>query len=223
MDDHPTLEARAAVHAALGEPHRLAICDALALSDRSPSELGTMLAIPSNLLAHHLAVLEAAGLLATVRSSGDGRRRYVHLLPHRTEGASPAHSLTARSVLFVCKHNSARSQLAAALWRSASSIPATSAGTEPAPQVHPGAARVAARHGLDLGAARPRLIETGARPDLLVTVCDEANESLTLGGRLARLHWSVPDPVAAPTARAFEDALEDIAERIELLAAATAA
>ena len=41
------LEARAAIHAALGEPHRLAICDALALTDRSPSELGAVLGIPS--------------------------------------------------------------------------------------------------------------------------------------------------------------------------------
>ena len=39
------------------------------------------LPIPSNLLAHHLDVLEDAGLIERSRSSGDGRRRYVHLRP----------------------------------------------------------------------------------------------------------------------------------------------
>jgi ArsR family transcriptional regulator, arsenate/arsenite/antimonite-responsive transcriptional repressor / arsenate reductase (thioredoxin) len=52
------LLARAAVHAALGEPARLAIVEELATSDRSPKELADRLAIPSNLLAHHLEVLE---------------------------------------------------------------------------------------------------------------------------------------------------------------------
>ena len=46
------------MHAALGEPARLAIVDELAVSDRSPKELGERLDIPSNLLAHHLTVLE---------------------------------------------------------------------------------------------------------------------------------------------------------------------
>src|ERR1700730_7317217 len=48
---------RAQLHAALGDPHRLAIVDELALSDRAPSELAAMLGIDSNLLAHHLGVL----------------------------------------------------------------------------------------------------------------------------------------------------------------------
>ena len=46
------LAARAALHAALSEPARLAIVDELAVSDRSPKELGARLGIPSNLLAH---------------------------------------------------------------------------------------------------------------------------------------------------------------------------
>ena len=53
--------------------------DELRRSDRSPVELGDMLDMPSNLLAHHLDVLEQVGLIERSRSSGDGRRRYVHL------------------------------------------------------------------------------------------------------------------------------------------------
>ena len=48
------LARRAAVHAALADPARLLITDTLAEGDASPSELAAMLAMPSNLLAHHL-------------------------------------------------------------------------------------------------------------------------------------------------------------------------
>lgn len=71
------------VHAALGDPSRLAIVDQLTGSDRSPQELQELLGVPSNLLAHHLDVLAAAGLIERSRSSGDGRRRYVHLVTDR--------------------------------------------------------------------------------------------------------------------------------------------
>ncbi|MEO1059706.1 MAG: ArsR family transcriptional regulator, partial [Actinomycetota bacterium] len=52
------LAERAAIHGALGDPGRLAIVDALRVSDRSPQELGALLDMPSNLLAHHLTTLE---------------------------------------------------------------------------------------------------------------------------------------------------------------------
>ncbi|TDB88979.1 ArsR family transcriptional regulator, partial [Actinomadura sp. KC216] len=57
------LDRRAAVHAALGEPARLAIVDALLLGDASPGELGAGLGAPSNLVAHHLRVLAEAGVV----------------------------------------------------------------------------------------------------------------------------------------------------------------
>src|SRR6185437_9041553 len=59
---------RAAVYAALGDPARLAIVDALLLGDRSPSELGEALGMPSNLLAHHLRLLEQVGVIERERS-----------------------------------------------------------------------------------------------------------------------------------------------------------
>ena len=71
---------RAAVHAALGEPVRLAIVEDLATSDRSPKELAVRLSLPTNLLAHHLDVLEGAGLIERFVSAGDRRRRYVRLV-----------------------------------------------------------------------------------------------------------------------------------------------
>ena len=106
--------ARAAVHAALADPARLLITDTLAAGDVSPSELAAMLAMPSNLLAHHLHVLEQAGLLTRRRSEGDRRRSYVSLVPGVLDSLSRPPSRRARRILFVCTANSARSHLAAA-------------------------------------------------------------------------------------------------------------
>ena len=153
------LDQRAAVHAALGESSRLAIVDQLATSDRSPQELQEMLGVPSNLLAHHLDVLEAAGLIERSRSSGDGRRRYVHLIHDRLAHLGPRALRVTGSALFVCTANSARSQLAASLWTATTGAPAASAGTHPAAAVHPGALAAARRAGLDLGDAKPTSLQ----------------------------------------------------------------
>ena len=84
------MAARAAVHAALADPARLQIVDTLGLGDASPSELAAMLAMPSNLLAHHLHALEQAGLVTRRRSEGDRRRSYVRLDPRGARFAGPA-------------------------------------------------------------------------------------------------------------------------------------
>ncbi|MGZ8632007.1 MAG: helix-turn-helix domain-containing protein, partial [Actinomycetota bacterium] len=132
------LARRSAIHAALADPHRLEIVDELALSDRSPSELSASLAIGSNLLAHHLRVLEDASVVERVASAGDARRRYVRLVPGALAVvAEPTATLVVGHMLFVCTENSARSQLAAALWNARHEVPATSAGTRPAAKVHP--------------------------------------------------------------------------------------
>jgi protein-tyrosine-phosphatase/DNA-binding HxlR family transcriptional regulator len=211
---------RARVHAALGEPARLAIVDTLTLGDASPGELGQALGLPTNLIAHHLAVLSDAGIVERTRSEGDRRRTYVRLRPDTLTTLVPAALTQAPRVVFVCTHNSARSQLAAALWARRSPVPATSAGTEPAPRVHPRAVRVARRHGLALQSARTAHVRDVLQADdLVIAVCDNAHEHLTgHGGQ--RLHWSVPDPAPTDTDAAFEVAYTDIATRIERLAPA---
>jgi ArsR family transcriptional regulator, arsenate/arsenite/antimonite-responsive transcriptional repressor / arsenate reductase (thioredoxin) len=214
------LVSRARIHAALGEPTRLAIVDALTLGDAAPGEIGKTLGLSTNLLAHHLGVLHEAGIIERSRSEGDRRRTYVRLRPEALAGSAPASERQVPRVVFVCTHNSARSQLAAALWAEHSSVPATSAGTEPARRIHPRAIRVARRHGLALnptGTAHVR--DVLRRTDLTVAVCDKAHERLPeQPGR--RLHWSVPDPAPADTDAAFEAAYADIAARIDRLAPA---
>lgn len=211
-----SLQARADRHGALADPVRLRIVDLLTLGDYSPGSLQADLGISSNLLSHHLARLEAVGLISRHRSEADKRRTYVRLVPQSLDGLAPAPAFGARRVVFVCTGNSARSQLAAALWRQASDVPTASAGTHPAPAVHPGALAIAERRGLAIPDPTPRpLGDVLEADDYVITVCDSAHEEL--GGADA-LHWSVPDPVAVGGAAAFRSAFDDIAARIEILA-----
>ena len=209
------------MHAALADPARLRITDALSDGDASPKQLGAMLAMPSNLLAHHVRVLEQAGIVIRRRSEGDHRRSYLQLIPGTLESLAGPAARTASRVLFVCTANSARSHLAAALWRRASSIPVASAGTHPAAAIDPGAIDAAARHALPLPRRRPRyLAEVQQDGDLVVTVCDLACEEL---GGLVAVHWSVPDPVPAGDPGSFDAALAELALRVERFAPRLAA
>jgi ArsR family transcriptional regulator, arsenate/arsenite/antimonite-responsive transcriptional repressor / arsenate reductase (thioredoxin) len=212
------LAARARVHAALGDPARLAIVDTLTAGDASPGEFAEALNMPTNLIAHHLNVLAEAGIISRSRSEGDRRRTYIRLVPEALAAiASPTLGPVTR-VVFVCTHNSARSQLAAAIWARRSSIPAASAGTQPAERVHPRAIRIARRHGLHLEPKATAHVEhVLRRDDLVIAVCDNAHEHLPAQSR-PRLHWSVPDPAPADTDAAFEHAYRDLAARIDHLA-----
>jgi ArsR family transcriptional regulator, arsenate/arsenite/antimonite-responsive transcriptional repressor / arsenate reductase (thioredoxin) len=220
MSVESTFAWRVKVHAALGEPSRLAIVDRLMFGDLSPGELADLFGLPSNLLAHHLNVLGEAGVVERVRSEGDMRRSYVRLVPGALAGLTPETTRSAARVVFVCTHNSARSQLAAAVWAASSRVPVASAGTHPADRVHPNAVAVARRHRLPFKRVRTTHVDAVLRPDdLVVAVCDNAHEEL--GSRAPdRLHWSVPDPVRAGTDEAFEHALELIEDRVGRLVTA---
>lgn len=208
---------RAAVFAALADPARLEIVDQLMHADAAPSELSAAMGIPSNLLAHHLGVLKKSGLVRQSRSEADGRRTYLRLDHSVLETLVPAGEQRADRVVFVCTQNSARSQLAAAIWSRRSELPATSAGTHPAPRVHPGAVAAARRHDLQLRPHTPRhLGEVLAEGDLVIAVCDNAHEELPSG--LTRLHWSVPDPVRSERIEAFDGAVSELTDRINHLA-----
>jgi protein-tyrosine-phosphatase len=208
------LEWRAAGHAALSDAGRLRVIDSLEVGDVSPRDLAAALGMSSNLLAHHLKVLEAAGLVRRLPSESDGRRTYVRLVPEALAalGRFPTPPLPAQRVVFVCSGNSARSQLAAAVWAARTGRPVASAGTRPAARIHPGTVRVARRHGLALLADRPAsTAEVLTGDDVIITVCDSADREVTT----RHTHWSIPDPVPVATPAAFEQALADLTSRIE--------
>lgn len=208
---------RLQIHAALADPGRLVIVDRLLLADASPSELQSTLSMSSSLVAHHLAVLEGAGVVRRVRSEGDRRRSYLQLIPESLDLLVPSASWQAERVLFVCSQNSARSQLAVAVWNRRSSLPATSAGTHPAAEVHPWALAAAARRKLPMRPHTPRHLDDIVKPtDVIIAVCDKAHEELPADNR--RLHWSIPDPVRTGRADAFDRALDELTVRIDHLA-----
>jgi DNA-binding transcriptional ArsR family regulator len=179
------------VYAVLGDPARLCIVDRLSFGDASPGEIGPALGLATNLLAHHLKILQEAGVVKRCRSESDRRRTYLRLVPEALTGLLPVTVQQAPRVVFLCTHNSARSQLAAALWARKSTVPAASAGTQPATMVHPTAVAVARRHGLNLEQAQPIHLDEVVRPDdLLVAVCDNAHEQLWRGNHRS----DVPGP-----------------------------
>ena len=109
--------------------------------------------------------------------------------------------MTRSRVLFLCTHNSARSQMAEGLLRSMAGdrFEAGSAGTEKT-SVHPLAVRVMAEAGIDISAhASKRYEEVEAKGwDCIITVCDDANERCPIvPGSVKRLHWSFEDPSRA--------------------------
>ena len=221
MNSELTIERRAARHAALAEPVRLEMVDLLTLGDWSPSELQARLGLPSNLMAHHLNVLEHAGIVVRGRSEADRRRSYVRLEASATTELGVGQVITVNRVVFVCTANSARSQLAVALWNRASDVPAASGGTHPAQRIDPTAIDTAREHGLGLRNRRPQLLHEIRRSgDYIVTVCDNAHEQL---GAIDALHWSVPDPVRAANPEAFERAFQELSRRVEGLAPRVAA
>lgn len=213
--------ARAAKHASLSDPSRLRIIDRLTLGDLSPTEIGVALGLPSNLVTHHLNVLESVGMVSRSRSEADKRRSYVHLTETALHGLTPGRVEHASRIVFVCTANSARSQLAAALWSTHSSIPASSGGTHPAERIDPGAVSAADRHALALPDELPRaLTSVLTDSDFVVTVCDNAHEELGVTGHL---HWSIPDPVRIGTDDAFDTTVDELERRIAELAPRLAA
>jgi arsenate reductase len=126
-------------------------------------------------------------------------------------------------VLFLCTHNSARSQMAEALLRQLGGgrFEAFSAGTE-ATRVHPLAVRAMADVGIDIAQAHSKHLNEylGQDFDYVITVCDRAAESCPVfPGRPERIHWSFPDPSAvtgseAERYRAFERVRNEIMLRL---------
>lgn len=104
-------------------------------------------------------------------------------------------------VLFLCTHNSARSQMAEGLLRELAGgrFEVHSAGTE-ATLVRPLAIQAMDEIGVDISAQESKTLERylGEPFDYVVTVCDEANEACPFfPGAKNRLHWSLEDPSRA--------------------------
>ena len=127
-------------------------------------------------------------------------------------------------VLFLCTHNSARSQMAEAFLNQLGKgrFHAFSAGTE-ARGLHPLSIQAMAEAGIDISLQESKTIDdfTDEKFDLLITVCDEANEACPyFANATQRRHWSFPDPSRAAgdadaQFAAFASVRDAIRDRIE--------
>ena len=124
--------------------------------------------------------------------------------------------------LFLCTHNSARSQMAEGLLRNLAGdrFEVMSAGTE-ATHVRPLAVRAMGELGIDISGQESKTLEKylGSDFDYVITVCNDANEACPVfPGARRRLHWSFEDPAQATGSeeerlRVFQSVRDEIRER----------
>lgn len=207
----------------LADETRLAIVRLLALTDVRAGDIVERLHVPANVASYHFKHLRAAGLLRDRRSSLDARDVYYSVdlqrlqALYRAAGGAlhPALALTpgevvTRSridrpirVLFLCTHNSARSQLAEGIMRrlGGDQVAVWSAGSE-ATEVHPMTVRKLRDLGIDPAIHHAKAMNQFLQQsfDYVITVCDRVKEQCpTFLGDPDDIHWSLPDPAA------FED------------------
>jgi arsenate reductase len=135
-----------------------------------------------------------------------------------------------RRVLFLCVHNSARSQMAEGLLRARAGdrFEAFSAGNE-ATEVRPLAIKVMAELGIDISGQTSKATADlgGARFDYAVTVCQDATEACPYYANAAhQVHWGFDDPAAATGSEeerlaVFRRVRDEIAARIDEFVSAT--
>lgn len=219
---------------------RWQIVRALSHSDLRVQELTDRLNQPQNLVSYHLKKLHQAGLVVEHHSIADGREIYygIHLNRIRDlfkttqESIHPGLTVVNKTapaypplrVLFLCTHNSARSQMAEGLLRSRShsQIEVFSAGTDPMP-VNLDAIRVMQELDIDIhnqqSKSQDQFLDQSF--DYVITVCDRARESCPVfPGNPLRLHWSIADPTAASGSskerlRVFRATARELEERID--------
>jgi protein-tyrosine-phosphatase len=225
---------------------RWRLVTALARSDHRVNELMRLLDQPMNLVSYHLKQLRDQHLVAERRSSADGRDVYysldVDLLrTHYFAAGAALHpalaadtvpstsqadaSIPQTRVLFLCTHNSARSQMAEGILRHYSSgrIAAFSAGSAPA-AVHPDAVRVLSTMGIDISQQQSKHLDEFANQsfDYIITVCDRVRETCPrFPDDPEQIHWSLVDPAAVEDrderARVFSQTAQQLVTRIRYL------
>jgi len=233
----------------LAHPLRWSLFKALGASDYRVQELAARVHEPMNLVSYHLKKMRGDALVSARRSEADSRDVYYSLDLDRLRrlffeaggalhpalaayaGESTTGTVPALRVLFVCTHNSARSQMAEGLLRTLAGgvIDVTSAGSHPT-RVHPEAIRTMDELGIDISKQEARHLSAFAEQpfDYVVTVCDKAREVCPrFPGAGVQVHWGLTDPLAfedaAQRAASFERTAQQLKTRIGYFLAQVAA
>ena len=217
---------------------------ALVESDRRVQELVKILQRPQNLVSYHLRLLREGQVVHERRSSADGRDVYysldlAHLREMYVDGGQLLHPALVGDVkgevfggerpyrvLFLCTHNSARSQLAEGILRANGGdlVQVFSAGSEPG-EVHPLAIRAAEALGVDISTQHSQHMDefAGQTFDYVITVCDRVREVCPVfPDDHKQIHWSFPDPAEVPGSeeaqyQAFVQTARELSTRIYYL------
>jgi protein-tyrosine-phosphatase/DNA-binding transcriptional ArsR family regulator len=217
---------------------------ALTYSDYRVQELVRLVGRPLNLVSYHLKQLRSHDLVIERRSSADGRDVYYHLdidrlhalyvasgeALHPGLGIGPQEEAGAGDypparILFLCTHNSARSQMAEGIMRhvGGSMVDVFSAGSEPS-TVHPDTVHVLADMHIDINEQQSKHLDqfSGQHFDYIITVCDQVQETCPVfPDDPERIHWSFADPAAVTDAAArykqFQATARELMTRIRYL------
>jgi|SRR5579859_1644125 len=230
---------------------RWQLVSALAHSDRRAQELVALLGQPANLVSYHLNQLRQAKLVRNRHSAADHRAIYFSLdLPTVqalfTQAGQALHPAVGEAngaprtdirgqlaqtnqpptrVLFLCTHNSARSQMAEAIVRHVSKggVEVFSAGIDPT-ELHPMAIEVMEERGIPIRSqhSKPLSPFLDQHFDTIITTCDIAREACpAFPGDPEQIHWSFADPAAVPGTearrRAFQKTATELTMRINYL------
>jgi protein-tyrosine-phosphatase len=216
----------------------------LVKSDYRVNELVRLIKQPPNLISYHLKRLRLKELVTERRSSADSRDIYYSLNldqfrqlyfeagqalhPAFGEQKELLHVQVASPVrvLFLCTHNSARSQMAEGLLRKmgGNKVEVFSAGSEPT-SIHPLAIKTMSSRGVDLQTHRSKHLQefVGQDFDYVISVCDKVREICPIfPGSPEHIHWSFPDPAAIEgntqtQLHGFEETARGLTTRIQYL------
>jgi len=178
--------------------------------------------------------LEVDRLRALYAAAGDGLYPGLYALSGDAPGDLPAEPSPARTsktlsrpmrVLFLCTHNSARSQIAEALLRQmgGDQVEVWSAGSAPT-EVHPQAIATLQAIDIDTSGLYAKALDQfiGQPFDYIITVCDRVRDICpAFPGDPAQAHWSIADPVVVEDpeerAKAFQQVAVELQTRIRYL------
>ncbi len=224
----------------IAHPLRWAILKGLANTDLTVQEISTLIDQPQNLVSYHLHKLYQAQLVLEHKSIADARQVYFGANFSRLDALfqsaggmiSPALShqpqpvtanLKVIRVLFLCTHNSARSQMAEGILgeQSHHQLQVFSAGADPT-SIHPMGMKVMAEQGIDLRDKTAKSLDIFLNQpfDYVITVCDRALENCPLfPGNPVKIHWSIADPAEVDGSEeeqyaAFKQAADQLTHRI---------
>lgn len=223
---------------------RLAIIDVLALTDLRAGEIVARLGLPQNAVSYHLKQLRAIGLLRDRRSNSDARDVYYSVDIERLHALYVAAGATLHArnpeddqecgldavdrplrILYLCTHNSARSQLAEGITRKlgGNRVEVYSAGSAPA-DIHPMTLEMLEEWNIDPMLHRSKSLNefVGQPFDYVITVCDRVRDQCpTFPDDPKQIHWSFSDPTKVADRlqqrQAFETIRRELNTRIRYL------